>query len=125
MMPVGGSSWARFARVREVLDGLSDPGSAVVAAALVRLPGGRLDDRVARYWPEFAAHGKGGTTVRHVLSHAAGLPALDVVNSPFGMGGIGGCDAFASPAKGYAYVTRCLGDAGRSERLIEAVEECL
>jgi len=45
----------------------------------------------------------------------------------FGMGGIGGCDAFADPRKGYAYayVTRCLGDFDRSERLIEALEECL
>jgi CubicO group peptidase (beta-lactamase class C family) len=270
-------------------------GKAVVAAALVRLMDGRLDDRVAEHWPEFAAHGKGDTTVRHVLCHAAGLPAfpervtdpgdwagmcamlaaaepqfpagtavaehamtyghlvgelirrvdgrmpgeylrdgwtgfvlgatageqartadleyadpgwpertvgpagsyrrhvldnppgwlaLDVLNSPawrqaqvpavnlhttapalarfyashpggavqagghdlllqrhvnwglgvqveetgvFGMGGIGGCDAFADQGLGYAYayVTRCLGGFDRSERLIEAVEECL
>lgn len=33
-----------------------------------------LDQRVAEVWPEYAAHGKQGTTVRHVLSHAAGLP---------------------------------------------------
>ncbi|WNV90585.1 serine hydrolase domain-containing protein [Umezawaea sp. Da 62-37] len=34
-----------------------------------------LDAPVARYWPEFAAEGKGGVLVRHVLSHTAGLPA--------------------------------------------------
>lgn len=34
------------------------------------------DTPVADLWPEFAAHGKGGVTVRHVLTHAAGVPAL-------------------------------------------------
>jgi CubicO group peptidase (beta-lactamase class C family) len=279
-------------------------GKAVIAAALVQLidqKKARLDDPVTRYWPEFAAHGKGDTTLRHVLAHAAGLPgfprpiddiadwtglcallagaepefpagtavaehaityghlvgelirridgrdpgrylreadefvqldlalgetpeeqartaeleyadpawpvrtagppgtyrrrvldnprgwlALGVLNSTawreaqvpavnlhttalslarlyaalagevrvvhasgvdlllrrhvnwglgvqveetgeFGMGGIGGCDAFANPARGYAYayVTRRLGDFDRSERLVEALEECL
>jgi CubicO group peptidase (beta-lactamase class C family) len=32
---------------------------------------------VARYWPEFAAAGKQGVLVRHVLSHTAGLPDFD------------------------------------------------
>ncbi len=36
-----------------------------------------LDAPVARYWPEFAPHGKAAITVRQVLSHRAGLPALD------------------------------------------------
>ena len=31
------------------------------------------DERVATYWPEFAANGKADTTVRHVLTHSAGL----------------------------------------------------
>lgn len=31
------------------------------------------DEPVATYWPEFAAAGKGGVTVRHVLTHSAGL----------------------------------------------------
>lgn len=34
------------------------------------------DAPVARYWPEFAQHGKGGVLVRHVMSHTAGLPAI-------------------------------------------------
>ena len=34
------------------------------------------DDPIARHWPEFAAHGKGGITLRHVLSHTAGLPMM-------------------------------------------------
>lgn len=33
-----------------------------------------LDAPVARYWPEFAARGKDGVLVRHVLAHTAGLP---------------------------------------------------
>jgi CubicO group peptidase (beta-lactamase class C family) len=36
----------------------------------------RLDDRVAAHWPEFAQAGKGEVTVRQLLSHQAGLPAL-------------------------------------------------
>lgn len=36
-----------------------------------------LDAPVARYWPEFAQHGKDGITVRMLLSHRAGLPVLD------------------------------------------------
>jgi CubicO group peptidase (beta-lactamase class C family) len=35
-----------------------------------------LDAPVARYWPEFAAAGKGGVLVRHVLAHTAGLPGF-------------------------------------------------
>jgi CubicO group peptidase (beta-lactamase class C family) len=33
-----------------------------------------LDATVAHYWPEFAAEGKSGVTVRQLLSHQAGLP---------------------------------------------------
>jgi len=36
-----------------------------------------LDAPVARYWPEFAAEGKHGVLVRHLLSHTAGLPNWD------------------------------------------------
>lgn len=35
-----------------------------------------LDDPVARHWPEFAAAGKGRVTVRMLLGHRAGLPAI-------------------------------------------------
>jgi CubicO group peptidase (beta-lactamase class C family) len=34
------------------------------------------DDRVARYWPEFAANGKAHVTIRQALSHAAGIPQI-------------------------------------------------
>lgn len=47
--------------------------------ALVLADRGDLDlcAPVARYWPEFAAAGKEGVLVRHVLSHTAGLPDFD------------------------------------------------
>jgi CubicO group peptidase (beta-lactamase class C family) len=35
-----------------------------------------LDQPVAEYWNEYAANGKQGTTLRHVLTHRAGLPAF-------------------------------------------------
>lgn len=37
-----------------------------------------LDTPVARYWPEFAAEGKGAITVRDVLTHRAALPVIDL-----------------------------------------------
>jgi CubicO group peptidase (beta-lactamase class C family) len=35
------------------------------------------EERVCRYWPEFAQHGKDSVTVRQLLGHQAGLFALD------------------------------------------------
>jgi len=35
----------------------------------------QLDAPVARYWPGFAAHGKGAITIRQLLNHASGLRA--------------------------------------------------
>jgi CubicO group peptidase (beta-lactamase class C family) len=54
-------------------------GKGLVAACTARLAGqGRLDldTTVAGYWPEFAAAGKDAITVRQLLSHQAGLPAV-------------------------------------------------
>ena len=53
---------------------------ALSALAIGKLVGQgklNLDQRMAHYWPEFAAEGKGELTVRQVLSHQAGLPATD------------------------------------------------
>ncbi|MEE8165632.1 MAG: serine hydrolase domain-containing protein [Myxococcota bacterium] len=36
-----------------------------------------VDVPMADYWPEFAANGKEGVLVRHVLGHTAGLPVFD------------------------------------------------
>jgi hypothetical protein len=35
-----------------------------------------LDDPIALYWPEYARAGKEATTVRHIVSHRAGLPGV-------------------------------------------------
>lgn len=40
-----------------------------------------LDAPVADYWPEFAANGKADIPVRWVLSHQAGIPAIDLMLS--------------------------------------------
>jgi CubicO group peptidase (beta-lactamase class C family) len=47
--------------------------------ALILADRGELDlaAPVARYWPEFAAAGKDGVLVRHLLAHTAGLPDWD------------------------------------------------
>jgi CubicO group peptidase (beta-lactamase class C family) len=58
---------------------------AVVATAVhVQAEQGYLDydAPLARYWPEFAAHDKDPITVRHVLSHRAGIPAMPDGISP-------------------------------------------
>ncbi len=51
--------------------------TAICAHYLAQRGGLDLDAPVASYWPEFAAAGKGSTTVRDLLSHRAGLPTLE------------------------------------------------
>jgi len=48
-------------------------------AALMLVDRGQLDvdAPIAKYWPEFAASGKQDVLVRHMLSHATGVPGLD------------------------------------------------
>jgi CubicO group peptidase (beta-lactamase class C family) len=54
--------------------------SKMVTAMLVHLCDERglvhLDDPVARYLPEFGRHGKDRITLRHVLTHRAGIPNI-------------------------------------------------
>ena len=78
---VGG--WADAARTREwrehTLVDVYSVGKALVAIlALQLVDDGHLglDDPVASVWPEFAAGGKEGATVRHALCHRAGVPAI-------------------------------------------------
>ena len=52
------------------------PFTAVTALQLVGEGKLELDAPVARYWPEFGVAGKEKITLRHLLSHQAGLPAL-------------------------------------------------
>jgi CubicO group peptidase (beta-lactamase class C family) len=48
-------------------------------AALMLAGRGELDvdAPVARYWPEFAAQGKGDVLVRHLMPHSSGVSGLD------------------------------------------------
>nr|AAL73134.1 carboxylesterase [Pseudomonas fluorescens] len=50
--------------------------TAVTALQLVAEGKLQLDAPVANYWPEFAAAGKETITLRHLLCHQAGLPAI-------------------------------------------------
>ncbi len=52
------------------------PFAAVAALQLVDEGKLHLDEPVARLWPEFAEAGKAAITLRHLLCHQAGLPAL-------------------------------------------------
>jgi CubicO group peptidase (beta-lactamase class C family) len=54
------------------------PVAAVALAQLWERGLLELDDPVARHFPEFAAHGKGGITLRHLLTHTGGIRLLDV-----------------------------------------------
>ncbi|MCG8458673.1 MAG: beta-lactamase family protein [Holophagales bacterium] len=54
------------------------PVTAVAVALLWQAGDLGLDDPVARHVPEFAAHGKGGITLRHLLTHTAGIRMLNI-----------------------------------------------
>lgn len=76
--------WADTARTapweRDTITNMWSCTKTVTAlAALVLVDRGELDVHapVARYWPEFAAAGKGDVQVRHLLSHTSGLSGWD------------------------------------------------
>ncbi|MCB9728240.1 MAG: beta-lactamase family protein [Deltaproteobacteria bacterium] len=54
--------------------------SKAVTAMLMHLLDDRglthIDDRVTEYIPEFGAHGKETTTIRHILTHRSGIPSV-------------------------------------------------
>ncbi len=77
--------WRDAARQRlwtaDTLVNVYSVGKPLIALAVLVLVGrGRLglDDPVARHWPEFGEQGKGSVTVRHALTHTAGLPFFPV-----------------------------------------------
>ena len=70
------------ARTRFPLWSATKPVTAAALHLLVDAGYVHYDDRVATYWPEFAANGKGAVTVRQVLTHTAGLPDLEGVLGP-------------------------------------------
>lgn len=64
-------------------------GKGIVALAVhLQALRGRLelDAPVAEYWPEYARHGKQSITVRHVLSHRAGVPQVPPELTPERLG---------------------------------------
>ncbi|MFI7638967.1 serine hydrolase domain-containing protein [Nonomuraea sp. NPDC049400] len=72
--------WAGEEVTGDSLTGLfsSTKGAATLVVALLVQDGVLdLDEPVARSWPEFAAGGKGGITVRDVLTHRSGLVGVD------------------------------------------------
>lgn len=54
----------------------SKPVGALIIATLVERGALDYDAPVADYWPEFAANGKGATTVAEALSHQGGVPGF-------------------------------------------------
>ncbi|SEL00687.1 serine hydrolase domain-containing protein [Nonomuraea pusilla] len=103
--PEAGAAVAAYLHGRKVVDlwgGVADPATGRpwerdtlqvvfsttkgVTAACAHLLAERgeldLDAPVAAYWPEFAANGKDRVPVRWLLTHQAGLPAIDRPISP-------------------------------------------
>jgi CubicO group peptidase (beta-lactamase class C family) len=75
--------WSDLAQTRpwaqDTLVNVFSVGKALTAVCMMQLCERGVTDiasPVARYWPEFAAHGKDTITIRHVMSHRAGLPAI-------------------------------------------------
>jgi CubicO group peptidase (beta-lactamase class C family) len=94
-------------------------GKGLTAVCTARLAGqGRLDvdAAVAAYWPEFAAAGKDGITVRQVLSHQAGLPAIRRRMPPGSMldwaamtAALAGQEPWWEPGTGHGYHVNTFG----------------
>ncbi|MBF4573230.1 beta-lactamase family protein [Herbiconiux sp. VKM Ac-1786] len=75
--------WADTERTRPFTDRtltrVFSAGKPVAAlAALTAVADGHLtlDDPLGRWWPAYATRGKAATTLRHLLSHRAGLPSF-------------------------------------------------
>lgn len=79
--PDGG---ATTPRQKHVLFSCTKPYTAACVHHLADAGALAYDDRVTDHWPEFADSGtkKAETTVRHVLSHQAGLPVTDLDAHP-------------------------------------------
>ncbi len=86
------AGWADRARTRPwrrdtLVDVFSvgKPMAAICLLMLIERGHVDLDAPVARYWPEFAAAGKEQVSVRMLLGHRAGLPAIRRPLPPLGM----------------------------------------
>ena len=56
--------------------------TATVAHVLVERGAFDYDTPIVELWPEFGAHGKGGATVRHALTHTVGVPGIPADTTP-------------------------------------------
>lgn len=75
-----GTPWARDT----IINVWSTTKTMTALCALMLADRGELDvdAPVARYWPEFAAAGKEGVLVRHLMAHTAGLPGWEEPMAP-------------------------------------------
>ncbi|HEU5084429.1 MAG TPA: serine hydrolase domain-containing protein [Acidimicrobiales bacterium] len=94
-------------------------GKAIVSVLVLQLVDeGRigLDDPVAEHWPEFAAGGKERATVRHLLSHRAGVPAIrepltdgDLFDFHRMVAAVAATEAWWPPGERHVYHTNTFG----------------
>ena len=88
------------------------PASACVLHAL-EAAGISLAEPVAKWWPEFSQAGKGSVTIAELLSHRAGLSALDAKVSVLDYGAVVAALAAQVPqwprGEGHGYHTRTFG----------------
>ncbi len=118
---VGG--WADEAQTRpwqhDMLVDFYSVGKAVVALLALQLVDSGLiglDDPIASVWPEFAAGGKQGATVRHALCHRAGVPAIrepltdhDLWNWPRMTEALAATERWFEPGSRHIYHTNTYG----------------
>ncbi|MGZ4711964.1 MAG: serine hydrolase domain-containing protein [Acidimicrobiia bacterium] len=131
---VGG--WADDARTRpwraDTIVDFYSVGKALVSLSLLRLvDAGRvdLDDRIATVWPEFAAGGKAGATIRHALCHRAGVPAIrepltneDLFSWSRMTEALAATEAWWEPGTRHAYHTNTFGHlVGEIARRVDGV----
>ena len=62
-----------------------------------------LNAPVAKYWPEFAANGKGDIEFRHLLSHSAGVSGWELPFEPEDMYDWEKSTATATPGRGLGF----------------------
>jgi CubicO group peptidase (beta-lactamase class C family) len=115
--PQRGKPWTR-----DTLVNVFSVGKGVLAACLARVagPGGLDPDaRITRYWPEFGAAGKDQVTVRELLSHQAGLPALHarqpagcMLDWEFMTGALAAEQPWWPPGAGHGYHVNTFGFLG-------------
>jgi len=64
---------------QNTLSGFYSVGKALVTICVLHACdqyGFGLDTSISEIWPEYAQHGKEKTTLRHILTHSAGMPAI-------------------------------------------------